>query len=429
MAFSSLDEWLRWIEQQHPTEIDMGLERVAAVARRMGLAFQIPVITVAGTNGKGSCVALLSAIFRAAGYRCGAYTSPHLLRYNERVAIDGRFASDSALCHAFSKVRVAQADISLSYFEYGTLAALQLFAEADLDVLVLEVGLGGRLDAVNIIDPTVAIISSVDLDHQAWLGETREDIGREKAGVFRPQRGAVMGDPAPVASVTARAVSLGAVLRRRGEEFDFVASGDSWCWWGQDADGAVCRLDQLPRPGILLDNAASVLQALQFVPLAIDDAAIRQGLASVQLTGRGELILHRGARVRVNVAHNPAALRAMLAQLPALATGARRLAVFSVLADKAVADMLDLCRSGIDQWHIAQLQSSRALPLANLAAALAAAQLPFHCFDSVGDAFAAALAASTPADEIVVFGSFFTVAEVLAILESEAQADNLRGQQ
>ncbi|GAB3380168.1 bifunctional tetrahydrofolate synthase/dihydrofolate synthase [Spongiibacter taiwanensis] len=431
MAFSSLAEWLQWIEQQHPTEIELGLERVAAVADRMQLAVDVPVVTVAGTNGKGSCVALAAAILKAAGYRCGVYTSPHLLRYNERVAVDGQCANDQQLCHAFGRVQLAQGDTSLTYFEFGTLAALQIFKDAAVDVVVLEVGLGGRLDAVNIIEPTVALVTSVDLDHQAWLGETREAIGWEKAGVFRANRGAIMGDPLPVASVEHYANQLGAILRRRGREFDYQVSDETWNWRGIDPQGTPLQLDGLPVPSILLDNAATVLQALPFLPFNISVEAIAEGLRTVQLTGRGELVEFRGRRVRLNVAHNPAALRAMLNALPVLNAGGCRRAVFSVLADKTVAEMVELCRAAIDRWYVAELANSpRALPLSDVAGALDRAGVAYDAFDDgMAAAFKAALSASTDEDEVLVFGSFFTVAAILEFIAGEQQTITLRGQQ
>jgi dihydrofolate synthase / folylpolyglutamate synthase len=420
MAFSSLDEWLCWIEQQHPKEIDMGLERVAAVAETLGIQFEVPVFTVAGTNGKGSCVALLTSILTAAGLRCGSYTSPHLLRYNERVCLDGKLVSDAALCRAFTAIEKARGDIPLTYFEYGTLAALLIFQQADLDVVILEVGLGGRLDAVNIVDPDVAIISSVDIDHQQWLGNTREQIGREKAGIFRSHRPGIMGDPASLMSVTDSADQCGAVLLQRDRDFGYEASGEYWHWWGNSREGERLEYRDLITPTLMLDNAASVLQALMSSPLTIDLSAIQRGLEAVTLAGRGESYDYCQRTLRLNVAHNPAALTAMLATLPKRSGQQKRWAIFSVLADKAVEEMIAMCMADLDHWQVLQLHSTpRAMDAEAICVAIEG--LGGHCstFDSAEQCLADAVAKTNSGDEILVFGSFFTVAEILGVLETK----------
>lgn len=423
MAFSTLDEWLHWIEQQHPQEIELGLERAASVAAALAIRFDIPVISVAGTNGKGSCVALLSSILTAAGYRCGAYTSPHLLHYNERVCLDGQQASNADLCRAFSAVNQARGGTPLSYFEFGTLAALWLFQQAELDVLILEVGLGGRLDAVNIIDPDVAIVSSVDLDHQAWLGTTREQIGREKAGIFRTTKPAIMGDPLRVDSVVHHAQEIKAELLCRDIDFGFSREATSWHWWGRGQQSERKSYRDLPIPAVLLDNAATVLQALSQLALVVDESAIRQGLQNVSMIGRGESRLYRQRKVRLNVAHNPAALRAMLATLPVLDNGQRRVAIFSALSDKAVDEMLSMCDSAIDQWHILQLHSTpRALVAATIGDVLQGLGRQYRLHNSAGQALAEVVASTRAEDEILVFGSFFTVAEIVAVMDEQSFA-------
>ncbi len=279
MRFSQLDAWLRWLETLHPKPIDLGLERVQSVARALHIAFPMPVITVAGTNGKGSTVALLDSILSAEGKRVGCYTSPHLLRYNERVKIAGRDVSDQQLCAAFAEVDAARGETTLSYFEFGTLAAMLLFMRANLDVVVLEVGLGGRLDAVNIVDADIAIVTSVALDHEAWLGNDRATIGREKAGILRAAKPAIFGDVSPLTELVDYAAQLTAPLYCRNRDFDYLSEGQEWRWWGDGRNGRV-SLSGLPRPSILLDNAATCLQALQFLPFAVRNEAIKTGLAT-----------------------------------------------------------------------------------------------------------------------------------------------------
>ncbi|HSP00336.1 MAG TPA: bifunctional tetrahydrofolate synthase/dihydrofolate synthase, partial [Thioalkalivibrio sp.] len=309
MRFDTLEQWLAWQETLHPKAIDLGLERVARVAGRLGLLEPShAVITVAGTNGKGSTVALLDAIYRAAGYRVCTYTSPHLLRYNERIRIHGALASDEALCRAFDAVDTARGEESLSYFEFGTLAALWLFWEAAPDVAILEVGLGGRLDAVNIIDSDVAVITSIGIDHEAWLGSDREVIGAEKAGVFRAARPAVCGDPRPPASIQRRALDLGAKLYMAGRDFSWQAAalGQGWQWQGP---GAVVLAD-LPLPALFgpiqLNNAASALTAVTLLQarLAVSREALARGLQQVRLPGRFQQLRDKPL-VILDVAHNP----------------------------------------------------------------------------------------------------------------------------
>ncbi|MDR2213105.1 MAG: bifunctional tetrahydrofolate synthase/dihydrofolate synthase, partial [Pseudomonadales bacterium] len=262
----SLPEWLSWLERLHPSTIDLGLERVRQVYERLALDLRHSrIVIVGGTNGKGSTVTMLASVLRAAGYRVGTYTSPHLLRYNERVAIDGEPVSDADLCRAFAAVEALRGEVSLTYFEYGTLAALALFAERRPDYLLLEVGLGGRLDAVNIVEPELSILTNVALDHLDWLGDTREAIGREKAGIFRPGKYALYGELDPPQSVLSEAARIGALLLRQGEDFSWEDNGDTWTWRGRDARGAELTLSALPRNGFPLDNAATVVQALQLL--------------------------------------------------------------------------------------------------------------------------------------------------------------------
>ncbi|MBD2859054.1 bifunctional tetrahydrofolate synthase/dihydrofolate synthase [Spongiibacter sp. KMU-158] len=425
MRFTQLDAWLRWLETLHPKPIDLGLERVQTVARALNIHFSIPVITVAGTNGKGSTVALLDAILTAEGKRVGCYTSPHLLHYNERVKLAGELATDQQFCDIFAQIDAARGDISLSYFEFGTLAALCLFMAAELDVVVLEVGLGGRLDAVNIIDADIAIVTSVALDHEAWLGSDRDTIGREKAGVFRSGKPAIFGDSLPLASVIDYAESQQVPLLARDRDFGFDYAESAWHWWGQQA-GERREILNLPLPRVLLDNAASCLQAIEFLPFAVSEAAIRTGLQTVSVSARQQRFDFNGIEVWLDVAHNPAAV-ARLAEALHISSGkgcsgqgsseqGKTVAVFAIMADKAVDAVLEIMFPLVDCWALPQLlDNPRALSAEVLAAKLESQAAEVM---SQGQAMAATLDNIIPeiraGDRLVIFGSFFTVADALA---------------
>lgn len=303
--FATLAEWLKWQQQLHPSEIELGLERLRAVSGTMGLSRPAPlVITVAGTNGKGSSVAMLEAILSSAGHRVGSYTSPHLSRYNERIKICGQPVDDQLLCCAFSCIDWARNSISLTFFEFGTLAALWIFERYDLDVVILEVGLGGRLDAVNLIDADAVLITSIGIDHSEWLGDDRETIGLEKAGVLRPRQGAIVADPAPPRSILRQARSVGARPYTRGTDFDLRSGKDSWSWWSCSE-----HIDKLPMPALRgrhqLDNAAGALAMLRLggLPLEVPEHAIHEGLAATKLPGRFNVIPGVVERI-YDVAHN-----------------------------------------------------------------------------------------------------------------------------
>ncbi|TKS54557.1 bifunctional tetrahydrofolate synthase/dihydrofolate synthase [Luteimonas yindakuii] len=416
----TLPEWLDYIERQHPRSIELGLERVRAVAARMGLAAPARrVITVGGTNGKGSTVAFIEAMARAAGWRVGVYTSPHLLRYNERVRVDGVEVADEALVAAFAAVEAARGDVALTYFEFGTLAALQLFGAAALDLAVLEVGLGGRLDAVNLVDADVAVITTVDLDHQDWLGDDREAIGAEKAGIARPWKPLVLGETQPPSSVIRHAYRVGAPAIVHGSDF-FIDPVDAEHWRWRELNFAL----DLPRPrlagGIQLRNAAVAIAALRALPEDLPEAAFAEGVATARLNGR----LQRfeplsGVEVLVDVAHNPQAARTLAAELAGQPVQGRTLAIYAALADKDIAGVVAALADVIDGWRIAGLAGAggRALAVDAFAQRLrgtAAAQATPSA--TVDDALAAALAAAAPGDRIVVFGSFHTAAEALAVL-------------
>lgn len=419
----SLAEWLAWMEAHHPRQIELGLARIADVADRLGLRHpKPPVITVGGTNGKGSCVAFLEAILRAQGYRVGAYTSPHLLRYNERVRIDGHAVDDTALCAAFSAIHAALGDTSLTYFEFGTLAALWLFQREPQDVLVLEVGLGGRLDAVNLIDADVAVLTTIDLDHQDWLGDDRETIGAEKAGIFRPGKAAICADPAPPESVAAAARRLGAHWLPIGAAFTVEIEAEGWNWRAP-ALPEQPAYRQLPLPALPLPSAAAALTALHCLPLPVTEAAVRQGLQQARLAGRFQRLSRSGVEIVLDVAHNPQAagwLAKRLAENPQQPTAA----LFAVMADKDLAGIVTPLRDRFTRWFIGDLPGNpRALPAAELEVRLRELGIDAVArAATLGAALDTALATLGAGQRLVVFGSFFTVAEALGRLAPHAAA-------
>ena len=415
-AVKSLAEWLEYLERLHPSAIDMGLERVRAVWSRLGLALDMPIITVGGTNGKGSVCACLESILRHAGFRTGLYTSPHLLRYNERVRIDAAEVDDATLVRAFERIEAARRDTSLTYFEFGTLAAALVFHDARLDALILEVGLGGRLDAVNIFDADCAVIASVDLDHMAYLGNDRESIGREKAGIMRSGRPAICADPNPPLTLVEHARAIGAHLRLIGKDFGYSADKLQWRFWGPAAKRGALALPAL-RGEHQLANAAAAIAALDElkVRLPVSMHAIRMGLATVSLPGRYQVLPGRPAVV-LDVAHNPHAARALAANLKAHGKFSRTLAVFAMLADKDIGAVIAAVKSGIDAWYVAALSVDRGASGTEIAALVAAIDLgkSLQVFASPRDAYRAAYKIADEDDRILVFGSFHTVAEVLA---------------
>jgi dihydrofolate synthase/folylpolyglutamate synthase len=410
MLFDNLDDWLDWQSRLHPKEIELGLERVSAVWRRLHpQPLGCKVITVAGTNGKGSCVAFLEAMLRTASYRVGCYTSPHLVRYNERVLIDGEPVSDRQLCEAFERIDQARGDTLLTYFEFGTLAALDLFAVAGLDVAVLEVGLGGRLDAVNIIDADVALITTVDIDHTDWLGQTRELIGREKAGIMRPGRPVVFAAGDMPDSIREYAGTLGARLLRAGLDYDWRRQDQGWEW----LHGEHPR-HSLPLPTMM------VLELLRDA-LPLDQRAVRVGLQEAQLPGRFQ-VLGRDPQVILDVAHNAQAARALAGNLGDMFCHGRTLAVFSMLADKEIEQVVEIMAPRIDEWYLFAIEAERAAPLARLEQVLDEQGIEAsrrRSFGDVGAAFSAARAAAGEGDRIVVFGSFYAVGDAAKLVDSK----------
>ena len=423
----TLSDWLAHIERQHPQTIAMGLERMREVAAR--LQIEAParhVIVVGGTNGKGSTVAFIEAIGRAAGWKVGTYTSPHLLRYNERVRIDGNEASDAQLIAAFAAVEAARGETALTYFEYGTLAALWLLQQSELELAVLEIGLGGRLDAVNIIDADVAVITTVDIDHTDWLGEDRESIGTEKAGIIRAWKPVVLGEIDPPSSVLRRAYQLGANAIRAGSDYFFEpidaqqSGAQQWRW----RDMAVTL--ELPMPAmhapVQLANAAAAIAALQALPVDVPDAAWVQGITNAQVAGRLQRIDVDGVQVLLDVGHNPQAARALAAALGAQAHAGSTYAIYASLADKDVLGVVETVAAQIDHWALAGLAGARGQSAEALQARLrgtAAAQA--RCHHDVASALRAVLASAIPGDRVLVFGSFHTVADALQALHSGHQ--------
>lgn len=420
MRFDTLDQWLAWQETLHPSEIDLGLARVAKVYQQ--LSVDIPdykVITVAGTNGKGSSVAMLGAILQAAGYRVGSYTSPHLLRYNERVLLNGEEVDDQALCDAFERVDQARGGVSLSYFEFGTLAALDIFNHNQLDIVILEVGLGGRLDAVNIVDPDVALITNVGIDHQEWLGDNLESIGFEKAGIMRAGRPAVFAGSEPPRSLVEHADKLNAQLFCLERDFSYEATDSGWRW-----KGPYGRREALPMPSMRgafqQQNAAGVLMALASLKdsLSVSQAAVRSGLLQAQAVGRFQII-STPLRQILDVGHNPDAAGQLKANLQEIDCLGRTRAVFAMMADKDIETVIETIQPMIDHWYIGDLPMPRAEGKEQLCSLLAKYGVTdVTSGDSVAAVYRQALADAGPADQIVVFGSFFTVSAVMEEMES-----------
>lgn len=414
MSEKTLSDWLAHCERLHAKPIDLGLERVAAVRDALGLRFEVPVFTVAGTNGKGSTCAMLEAILTQAGFRVGVYSSPHLVHFEERLRVLGEPVQAQQLLPHFERVEAARQGNGLTYFEFTTLALLDHLAALPLDAVILEVGLGGRLDAVNVIDPSCAIVTSVDLDHQAFLGNDRETIGREKAGIFRTGRPAIVSDPVPPQSVIDHAREIGAELWCFGRDFNYQGDRQQWSWAGPGR-----RLNALGYPALRganqLVNASGVLAALEAMraQLPVPVQAVRNGLAMVNLPGRFQIVPGQPALV-LDVAHNPHAAGALAANLDQMGFFPRTHAVLGAMGDKDLAGMLKPLLPLVDAWYACDLPTPRAAPAAALKSAIeAAVKRPVQCFADPSAALAAALAAADPADRILVFGSFYTVGGIL----------------
>ena len=420
---NSLDSWLEHCERLHPHNIEMGLDRVRKVAKRMTLHFDCPVITVAGTNGKGSTCAMLEACLLQAGYRTGVYTSPHLVHFQERCRIHGETVEPEHLLPHFERVEQARVGVaptpavSLTYFEITTLAILSLMAASNLEVAILEVGLGGRLDAVNVMDADCAVITSIDLDHMDWLGTDRESIGREKAGIMRTGCPVIVSDPVPPQSVLDHALEIGAHVWTLGRDFNFTGDKQQWGWAGRGR-----RYSGLAYPALRganqLVNASGVLAALEALRsrIPVTAQAVRNGLAMVELPGRFQIVPGQPALV-LDVAHNPHAVAALTENLDAMGFYPTTHAVFGAMADKDLATMMARVGPLVDRWYFCDLPTPRAASAEQLQLQLQASHqrtgVKAGTYTDPQSALQAAVAAADPADRIVVFGSFFTVGGVL----------------
>jgi len=454
---ASLADWLARIETLHPKTIDLALERVRQVAQRMQLALPGTIFVVGGTNGKGSTCAMLEAILLAAGYRVGLYASPHLVRFNERIRVRGREASDDAIVAQFEAVQAARGETPLTYFEFATLAALRLFAHEPLDAVILEVGLGGRLDAVNIVDADCAIVTSIDVDHVEYLGADRERIGWEKAHIFRSGRPAICSDPIPPASLVQYAGSIGADLWLCGRDFHYVGDRQQWSYRGRAQRRNSIAYPALRGANQLL-NASGVLAALEALRerLPVSQQAVRQGLAEVELPGRFQ-VLPGVPTVVLDVAHNPHAVAHLASNLDSMGAGGRNYAVFGVMRDKDLDGIVAAVKDRFDAWFVTDLPGPRAASAAWIAARLqrAGVRAPagggddgkggeggkrgegtkgardggparIEAHATPGAALAAARAVASPNDRIVVFGSFLTVADILATRASSPDPSSRR---
>jgi dihydrofolate synthase/folylpolyglutamate synthase len=413
----TLDEWLAHCERLHPKSIDMTLDRVAAVRDKLGLRFEAPVISVAGTNGKGSTCAMLEAIALQAGYRVGLYIKPHLVHFQERCRIDGAPVEAEALVPHFEAVEQARGDTTLTYFEFTTLAIMRALSQANLDLVILEVGMGGRLDAVNAIDADCAVITSIALDHTEFLGPDRESIGREKAGILRTGRPAVCSDPQPPQSIVDRAREIGTDLRINGRDFHFNGDRQQWSWTGRNKRYAGLAYPALRGANQLL-NAAGALAAFEalYERLPITAQAVRVGLATVSLPGRFQIVAGQPTLV-LDVGHNPQAVAVLAQNLDQMGFYPRTHAVFGAMRDKDLAGVLKPIAPLVDAWHLTDLPIARAATAEELkpiaAEATTGREVPVSTHANPSDALRAAVAAADPADRIVVFGSFYTVGGVL----------------
>ena len=408
-ATSPLATWLSYLENLHSKTIDLGLARVSLVAGQLDVLQPAPfVFTVAGTNGKGTTCRTLETILMAAGYTVGVYSSPHLVRYTERVRVQGAELTESAHTASFAAIEQARGETSLTYFEYGTLSALWLFKQAKVDVVILEVGLGGRLDATNIVDANVAVVTSIALDHTDWLGPDRESIGREKAGVFRGGRPAIVGEPDMPHTIAEVAKEKGALLRQRDVDWRYTVNANSWTF--SDAQG---EMHDLPLPNVPQPNAATALAALRASGLAVSEQAIRDGIANAILPGRFQTI-QTEPRVILDVAHNPHAAAYLAGRLKSLPKTGRVRAVIGMLHDKDIAGTLACLEEVVDDWYCAPLEGPRGATAEQLRDHLQAGTV----FATVAQAWRAAMSDATPDDTVLVCGSFHTVAHVMEELDA-----------
>lgn len=419
----SLAAWLDYIQALHPKSIAMGLDRVAQVATALQIKPNFRIISVAGTNGKGSTCAMLERIYRESGYKVGCYTSPHLLRYNERVRVNCLEVDDTSLCSAFAAVEAVRGSVQLTYFEFGTLAAVWYFMHCNLDVVILEVGLGGRLDAVNIFDPDCTIVTGVDLDHMDFLGDTKELISFEKAGIFRKDIPAICGDAQPSSSLLQYADDIHADLRLLGRDFSYITTSVGWNFQTQGGTDI-----SLPKPELVgdfqLNNAACVIQAIDSLQalLPVTESEMRRGLQNVSLKGRYQVV-NKSPKIILDVAHNPQAASALAKNLHDDPCSGRTLAVFAMLADKDVKGVIDAVVVEINAWYVADINLARGAKAESLISLIEKVaieknilQLHIKSFCSTLDAYKQACMDAHENDRIIVYGSFFTVADVMTVV-------------
>lgn len=421
-----LADWLSRLEGMHPKAIDMGLARVSQVKQRLGIEFSCPVITVGGTNGKGSTCAMLESILLQAGYRVGLYTSPHLIDFNERARIGGEPVADAALVEQFEAVQAQLGDVSLTYFEFTTLAILRLFAQAGLDAVILEVGLGGRLDAVNVVDADVAIVASVDIDHREYLGDTREEIGFEKAGIFRSGKAAICSDPVPPQSLIRHAEEIGADLWLFGRDFNYAGDKQQWNYGGRSQRRNALAYPSLRGANQLL-NACAALAVLEVLRhrLPVGAQEVRNGLVLVDLPGRFQVLPGRPT-VILDVAHNPHAAATLAQNLDNMGFHPYTYAVFGAMQDKDIDGIIAQLKTRIDHWCVTDLPLPRAASAAQIRARLneagvdadAKGERSVACFATPAEAYLDAMNRAGENDRIAVFGSFLTVAGVLTARRS-----------
>lgn len=423
MNSAPLEQWLQKLETIHPAEVELGLERVTIVAGRLQLLPVVqPLITVAGTNGKGSTVAVLEALLNEVGRTTGTYTSPHFRRFNERIKVAGVEVEDAAIIEAFSAIDEARGEISLTYFEFATLAALWIFKAVAPDFVILEVGLGGRLDAVNIADPSLAIITSIDLDHQSWLGHSRDEIAREKAGIVRAGRPVVVAEPHPPQALLDCLIEVGAApVQFYGSDFSIEVTGSQWQGTLQNLDGTERLLGPLPMSGLLPQNIAAAAQGLLSLGVDFTNEDLAQALEGVAVTGRRQSLRIAESEVVLDVAHNPAAVKKLVEYLSLTPCKKRVIAIFSAMSDKDIQGMADAATGYFDAWFLAdQPHNDRAAKASDVAQALRkAGQGMISISKNLRQAFRRAQSIAGPGDRVVVFGSFYTVAEVLPLLEKD----------
>ena len=407
----SLDQWLAYLSEIHPSNIELGLERVMQVYQHLNLDLSRKiVVTVAGTNGKGTTCAMLEQALLLQGKTVAVFSSPHLLDYRERVRVQGKMLSPEAHCAAFMQVEAARQAISLTYFEFGTLQALLLMADSQAEYLILEVGLGGRLDAVNIVDPNIAVITSIDLDHQEWLGDNREAIAREKAGIFRAGIPAIVGEPEPPKTLLEAADKLAVKAHWQGQEFQYQVSDGKFSWRNKDFS-----FEALSLPLIPAQNASTALQVLASMAMPLNHDFVEQLFSQTQLAGRRQIIQQQPT-IMLDVAHNPHATRLLAADIAQQSYG-RVIAVVGMLADKDIQHSLEPLLTQVDCWHCASLSVPRGAASEQLVCVLSQAEMVLE-FASVTAAYVAAVELAQKDDLILVFGSFYTVAEVMTHVEA-----------